>query len=218
MTGPARSSTPGPTTPDGGVPTAAATAGPAARAASHSPGERALPLLLRPGLRFVFIGFNPGLESARRGHYYAYRGNVFWKQLSESGLVRRPVTFEDDQELMDEAGIGFTDLCLRPTLRADQLTRPEIVEGAARLHAELLEHQPRVAVFSGKGIYQLFGRYALGIPPRELAARPLGPQPERIGATIPWVIPSSSGLASRHHRRRLELLRELAAWASAQRE
>jgi len=184
---------------------------PSAGGLAHSSPGRALPLLLRPGLRFVFIGFNPGLESARRGHYYAYRGNVFWKQLSESGLVSRPVTCEDDRLLMDEAGIGFTDLCLRPTLRADQLTRPEIIEGAARLHAELLEYQPRIAVFSGKGIYQLFGRYALGIAPGELANRPLGPQPERIGVTIPWVIPSSSGLASRHHRRRLELLRELAA-------
>ncbi|MCK9520251.1 MAG: mismatch-specific DNA-glycosylase, partial [Dehalococcoidia bacterium] len=171
--------------------------------------NRALPLLLRPGLRLVFIGFNPGLESARRGHYYAFRGNVFWKQLNESGLVPRQVRFEDDRLLMDEAGIGFTDLCLRATRRADHLSRPEIVEGSARLHAELLEHQPRIAVFSGKGIYQLFGRHALGLAPSELARRPLGPQPERIGETVPWVIPSSSGLASGHHAERLELLRGL---------
>jgi TDG/mug DNA glycosylase family protein len=184
-------------------------------APSPMPAGRALPLLLRPGLRLVFIGFNPGLESARRGHYYAFRGNVFWKHLNESGIVPRPVGFEDDRALMDDARIGFTDLCTHATLRADELTLPEVIAGAARLHAELREHQPGIAVFSGKGIYQLFGRHALGLPPHELARRPLGEQPERIGATVPWVIPSSSGLAARYHTRRLELLRELAAQVPA---
>lgn len=170
-----------------------------------------LPKLLRTGLRLVFIGFNPGLESARRGHYYAFRGNVFWRQLSASGLVSREVTFEDDRLLMDEAGIGFTDICSRPTARADHLTAAELREGAHRLHRDLLHFQPEIAVFSGRGIYQHFGRHALELPARELASRPYGLQPERIGRTRPWVIPSSSGLASRWHRQRLELLCELAA-------
>ncbi|MBA4180482.1 MAG: mismatch-specific DNA-glycosylase [Anaerolinea sp.] len=192
-----------------------------------------LPHYLRPGLRLVFIGYNPAIYSAEAGHYYARGGNAFWRQLGESELVGRApgegLGPEDDALLMDEAGIGFTDLCPRPTVRAEHLTRDEIIQGAHRLHAELLEHQPRVAVFSGRGIYQQFARHALGLSAKELATRPYGEQPERIAPiqnpksqiqnpTVPWVIPSSSGLASKWHGRRLELLRELAGELDAQPE
>jgi TDG/mug DNA glycosylase family protein len=117
---------------------------------------------------------------------------------------------EDDRLLPQEAGIGFTDLCCRPTIRASELTAAEVAAGAQRLHAELMEFQPGIAVFSGRGIYQLFGRHALGLGTKALAGRTYGEQPERIGATVPWVIPSSSGLASKWHRERLEWLRRLA--------
>lgn len=169
-----------------------------------------LPHYLRPGLRLVFVGYNPAIYSARAGHYYARPGNVFWRQLSASGLVSRPVGPEDDARLLDEAGIGFVDLCPRPTVRAEELSPSEIAEGARRLYGQLLEHQPRFAVFSGKGIYQHFGRHALGLATAELHGRPYGVQPERLGPTVPFVTPSSSGLASRWHALRLDLLRELA--------
>ncbi len=168
-----------------------------------------LPHYLQPGLRLVFIGYNPAIYSAEAGHYYARPGNTFWRQLSQSRLAGRDVGPEDDHLLPDEAGIGFTDLCCRPTVRAEHLSRDEVIEGAQRLHAELLQFQPAVACFSGRGIYQIFGRHALGIPARELASRPYGQQPERIGATIPWVIPSSSGLASKWHRERQDWLHRL---------
>ena len=90
-----------------------------------------LPHLLRPGLRVVFIGYNPAIYSAEAGHYYARSGNRFWVQLSESGIAGREVRPEDDRLLMDEAGIGFTDLCCRPTVRAEHLTREEIARGVA---------------------------------------------------------------------------------------
>ncbi|HJP40864.1 MAG TPA: mismatch-specific DNA-glycosylase [Dehalococcoidia bacterium] len=169
-----------------------------------------LPHYLRPGLRMVFIGYNPGLRSARAGHYYAHRGNVFWHQLNASGLLRRPVGHLDDADLMDEAGIGFVDLCCRPTARADELTPDEIAAGARRLHRELTGASPGYAVFSGKGIYQLFGNLELSISRPALARRAYGTQPERFGANcIPYVIPSSSGLASRWHQDRLLLLKQL---------
>ena len=180
---------------------------------SNAPHEaqKTLAHLLAPGLRVVFIGYNPAIFSAEAGHYYARPGNMFWRHLSASGLAGRDVGPADDSLLPMEAGIGFTDLCCRPTVRASELRRDEIAAGAQRLHAELQEHQPRVALFSGRGIYQLFGRHALGLAPRDLASRAYGAQPERIGATVPWVIPSSSGLASKWHRERLEWLHQLAS-------
>jgi TDG/mug DNA glycosylase family protein len=172
--------------------------------------ELTLPHYLRPGLRVVFIGYNPAIYSAEAGHYYARPGNMFWRQLSASGIAGREVTFEDDALLMDEAGIGFTDLCCRATVRAEHLERAEIAEGARRLHDEILEHQPGVAVFSGRGIYQHFGRHALGLAAADLARREYGEQPERIGITVPWVVPSSSGLASKWHKERMEWMQRLA--------
>ncbi len=180
--------------------------------ASGDSTSRTLPPLLRPGLRFVFIGYNPGLESARQGHYYAFRGNAFWRHLSASGLVPREVTYEDDRALMDLASIGFTDLCTRATLRASELLPEEQHEGAHRLLAELEHCAPRVAIFGGKQLFALFAMHALGLPPVTLATRPWGPQPETLagGSTATWVIPSSSGLASKWHAERLRLLRKLA--------
>jgi mismatch-specific thymine-DNA glycosylase len=169
-----------------------------------------LPHYLRPGLRMVFVGYNPAIYSAEAGHYYARPGNPFWRQLIASGLVGRPVGPEDDAKLMEEAGIGFTDLCPRPTVRASELSAVEVREGARRLRSELLGNQPAVAVFSGRGIFQLFGRYALALKSSDLAARPYGRQPELVGATVVWVIPSSSGLASKWHGERLALLERLA--------
>ena len=171
-----------------------------------------LPHYVRPGLRLVFIGFNPGIESARLGHYYAFRRNPFWRHLSECGLVSQPVTFLDDATLMDAEGIGLTDLCALPTVKASELSREQIAEGARNLEIELRAAAPAVACFSGKGAWEGFATEVLGLPRSEAATRPFGLQPERIGQTTAiWIIPNSSGLAAGLHGRRVELLRELAA-------
>lgn len=172
---------------------------------------RPLPCYLQTGLRAVFIGYNPGVASARAGRYYAHPGNAFWRHLSASGLVGREVGPQDDSLLPGEAGIGFVDLCRRPSVRASELSGVELREGALRLLADLRDAQPLFAVFSGRGIYQAFGRHALGIPAGDLARRSYGEQPERIGLTRPFVVPSSSGLASKWHAERVEWLRRLAS-------
>ncbi|MCC6382288.1 MAG: mismatch-specific DNA-glycosylase [Dehalococcoidia bacterium] len=168
-----------------------------------------LPHYLERGLRLVFVGYNPAIYSARAGHYYARPGNSFWRQLSESGLAGREVGPEDDWRLAAEAGIGFTDLCPRPTVRAEELTADEIAEGAARLEAELRQYAPRVAVFSGKGIYLHFARQVFGLGPAALTRRPYGLQGERVGESAPYVVPSSSGLAARFQKERLVWLLRL---------
>lgn len=48
---------------------------------------KTLPDYLRPGMKLVIIGYNPGDRSARVGHYYAGRGNEFWPLLYESGVL-----------------------------------------------------------------------------------------------------------------------------------
>ena len=96
---------------------------------------RTLPDLLRPGLRVVFVGINPGERSARRGHYYGHPGNAFWRVLSASPLVARPVAPEDDATLAAGATYylspsWFVDIGYSFTLTA---TDANIAEAARRL-------------------------------------------------------------------------------------
>src|SRR3712207_2855939 len=87
--------------------------------------------LLRPGLELIFCGYNPSLTSGLSGHHYAHPGNRFWRVLFVADITDRLYTPEEDELLLD-LGIGFTNLASRPTRRADELTRAEIRAGAER--------------------------------------------------------------------------------------
>ena len=52
---------------------------------------RTLPDYLRRGMRLVIVGCNPGEQSARLGHYYAGRANLFWPLLYDSRIVPEPL-------------------------------------------------------------------------------------------------------------------------------
>ena len=63
---------------------------------------------MRPGLRLVFCGYNPSLTSGRSGHHYAHPVNRFWRVLFAAGITDRLYKPEEDGELPDLFGIGFT--------------------------------------------------------------------------------------------------------------
>ncbi len=111
--------------------------------------------LLRPGLELVFCGYNPSLTSGLSGHHYAHPGNRFWRVLSASGITDRLYEPQDDETLL-ELGIGFTNLCSRPTRRADELTREEIRSGALTLRRKLEQFRPRAVAYTGIGVYKWF--------------------------------------------------------------
>jgi TDG/mug DNA glycosylase family protein len=111
--------------------------------------------LLRPGLELVFCGYNPSLTSGLSGHHYAHPGNRFWRVLSASGITDRLYEPRDDETLL-ELGIGFTNLCSRPTRRADELTREEIRSGALTLRRKLEQFRPRAVAYTGIGVYKWF--------------------------------------------------------------
>lgn len=148
-----------------------------------------LPDYLRPGLKLVFVGYNPGERSARLGHYYANPGNLFWPALSCSGLVPEPLTFLDDYRL-PEFGIGITDLAKRPSRSAAELGAKAYVAGRAALRRKLGRVKPRVIAFNGKGVYELF------------TGRPcaLGLQPELLFGARVFVLPSTSARYPGHSR------------------
>ncbi len=72
-----------------------------------------------------------------------------------SGLVPEPLTADDDYSLL-HYGIGFTNMVSRPTKGSADLTRREIKQGSQVLLEKLQKYQPKVAVFNGKLIYEVF--------------------------------------------------------------
>jgi TDG/mug DNA glycosylase family protein len=136
---------------------------------------------LKPGLRLVIVGINPGYYSAQVSHYYARSGNLFWWALSNSGLVSKPYTPEMDAELLDE-GIGLTDIVKRPTHSSGELTQAEFDEGRKITSQKIERYAPKVACFVGLlGATAFVGRQV----------KP-GPLTEKIGATHLFAMPSPS--------------------------
>ena len=141
--------------------------------------------LLRPDLELVFCGYNPSLRSAQLGSHYAHPVNRFWRVLFAAGITDRLYAPEEDARLLDH-GIGFTNLCSRPTRRAEDLTREEIRAGAEELRAKLERYKPRAVAYTGIGVYRWFratSKASWGV--QENAAVP--------GVTD-IVVPSPSGL------------------------
>jgi TDG/mug DNA glycosylase family protein len=95
---------------------------------SDAPAGDVLQDLLRQGLKAVFCGTQAGSQSARRGAYYAGRGNRFWPTLHDVGLTSVRLAPEQYARLLD-CGIGLTDVA-KKTSGADSLLRPTHVDAA----------------------------------------------------------------------------------------
>jgi TDG/mug DNA glycosylase family protein len=172
-------------------------------ALSNSPplqAEKTLPDYLKPNLKLIFLGINPGSYSAQVGHYYARPGNLFWWALSNSGLVPKAMGPENDAELL-EYGIGLTDVVKRPTNSSGELRQDEYDQGIQRTLKLLQEHAPKVACFVGLlGATAFLGRHATA-----------GPLREKIGSTRLFAVPSPSRRNAHYGREGiLKHFRELA--------
>ena len=157
--------------------------------------------LLGPGLKLVFCGYNPSLRSGHTGHHYAHPGNRFWRVLFAAGLTERLYRPEEDEALLG-VGIGFTNLCPRPTRRADELTREEIRAGAEALRGTLERYRPRAVAYTGIGVYKWF---------RATSKVGWGVQPEpAVPGVTDAVVPSPSGLNRMRFEELVEHYRILA--------
>lgn len=144
-----------------------------------------LPDVLRPGLQLVFCGTAAGKRSAAERAYYAHPGNLFWRALYEASLTPRQLAPHEFPSLPDY-GIGLTDLAKRHSGNDDELPRDAFdVPG---LIAKIKHRQPRLLAFTSKNA----ARAALG------HVVDYGLQPEHIGNTQIFVLPSPSGQARGH--------------------
>lgn len=157
--------------------------------------------LLRSDLKLVFCGYNPSLTSGRSGHHYAHPGNRFWRVLCASGITERLYKPEEDERLL-ELSIGFTNLCSRPTRRADELTKEEILIGAQELRSKLESYKPRAVAYTGIGVYKWF---------RATSKARWGVQETSVVPSVTdVVVPSPSGLNRMRFEELVEHYRVLA--------
>lgn len=151
-------------------------------------GGRAVPDVIAPQLKVLFCGINPGLYSAAVGHHFARPGNRFWKALHDAGFTDRLLSPFEEHELL-KLGYGLTNLVARATAGAGDLNTPELVDGAHRLTAKVQEFRPAFVAVLGMGAY----RKAFSRPEAQI-----GPQGDKIGESVIWVLPSPSGINGRY--------------------
>jgi len=139
---------------------------------------------IRPGVRVLFVGINPGIRSSLTGHHFAGFSNRFWKLLYESRLVPEPVAFTDDDRL-PSFGYGITNIVSRPTPGIDTLRPEEYVSGRARLRAKVRRYRPAVVALVGVTVFR-------AMFPERKGSVPLGLQEERLGESAVFVLPNPS--------------------------
>jgi double-stranded uracil-DNA glycosylase len=140
---------------------------------------------VRPGVRVLFVGINPGVRSALTGHHFAGYSNRFWKLLYDARLVPEPISCEHDDRLPDW-GFGITNIVSRPTPGIDTLTTAEYVEGRTRLRRKIARHRPAVVVLIGVTVFR-------AMFPERKGPVALGVQPERVCGAAVFVVPNPSG-------------------------
>jgi double-stranded uracil-DNA glycosylase len=156
--------------------------------------------VIAPRLAVLFCGINPGLYTAAVGHHFARPGNRFWRALHDGGFTETILSPFDEQELLKD-GYGITNVVARATARADELTKEDFIKGGAHLRSKVRRFKPSILAVLGMGAY----RVAFDRP-----AALVGPQEERIGETLLWVLPNPSGLNANYQRQDLaRLFREL---------
>ena len=175
---------------------------------------------LRPGVRVIFVGINPGVRSAETGHHFAGFSNRFWKLLTESRLVPEPITYVDDDRL-GEWGLGITNLIARPTPGINDLRPQEYADGWTILERKIRRHRPAVVALVGVTVYRailpLLGD-PMPIRRRSASASPdsvLGLRPEVVHGARLFVLPNPSGRnANFTYQEMLAAFRALKRYAS----
>ena len=151
---------------------------------------RTLPDTGGPGLRLLFVGINPGLHTVAVQAPFARRGNRFYPALFLAGITDRVIDAsaglsEVDRAHLFDRGVGVTSLVRAATRRADELSRAQLIEGAAALEVRVAALAPAVVAMLGVTAY------------RTAFARPktvVGPQQQTLGGAPLWVVPNPSGL------------------------
>ena len=123
--------------------------------------RKPLPDIAGSGLKILFVGYNPGLESAAKKHHYANRSNRFWKLLFESGITPYRFMPEEDRKLLDH-GFGSTNIADRQSRSSDEIDKRECLEGCKNLKMMIKDLEPQIVCYVGIGVYAIFSEHMAG--------------------------------------------------------
>lgn len=141
---------------------------------------------VRPPVRVLFVGINPGIRSAAIGHHFAGYSNRFWKLLFDAGLVPEPIGTEDDGRL-PEWGYGITNLVPRATPGIGALTPKDYAAGVRALRRKVRRWRPDIVALVGVTVY----RAVFGV--RATTRIACGLQRDRFEGARVFVLPNPSG-------------------------
>lgn len=117
-----------------------------------------------------------------------------------SGFTDRLLSPFDERELLP-LGYGVTNVVMRATATADQLSRDELRSGGERLKQKVRRYRPLFLAVLGLGAYRTAWDEATAV---------IGRQQQKIGNTSIWVLPNPSGLNAHYQANDLaRLFRQL---------
>lgn len=199
----------------------------------------ALPDTIIPNLICLFVGLNPGIQTATKGHPYAHPSNLYWGLLYSSGLTPdRRLAPAEYVTLPERYALGNTNIVGRATRDGAELSKEEMVAGARVLDDKVRRWRPKAVCLVGKSIWEAVWKWKYGraLKPKEFrygfqdAQHNMGRSgglggggggwgSEGWGGARVFVASSTSGLAaSLSLKEKEEIWAQLGAWVNGRRE
>jgi TDG/mug DNA glycosylase family protein len=147
-----------------------------------------IPDVIKPGLRVLFCGINPGLMSGALGQHFARPGNRFWKVLHLAGFTDRVLSPAEQWSLLDR-DIGVTNLVPGTSRSASDLNKAELREGALDLARKVTQWRPALVAVLGMQAFRIAFRRPDAI---------VGEQSGGLSGARLWLLPNPSGLQARY--------------------
>jgi double-stranded uracil-DNA glycosylase len=163
------------------------------------------PNIIDHGLVVVFCGVNPSPKAVETGHGFVSPTNRFWRALHLAGFSPELLTPGQDSSLL-QFGCGLVSAVARPTRRANELTRAELLAAGAALRTKVELFGPKWIAFLGKAPYSAIASQRSVI---------WGLQTDAFASARAWVLPDPSGLNRIRLPELVDAYRELRVAAAA---
>ncbi|EGE07057.1 uracil DNA glycosylase superfamily protein [Trichophyton equinum CBS 127.97] len=113
-------------------------------------------------LILLLIGVNPGIMTGQTGYAYAHPSNLYWRLLHSSGITTFRHPPSDTYRMPELYCIGNTNIVVRPTRDASQLSKEEMNAGVPVLEEKIARFRPEAVCLVGKGIWEAVWRVKHG--------------------------------------------------------